>query len=333
MADNKDYKYFYEDEVFRVNRKGTLQFGMVIENAEFNSDAESSDEEQPVGAGQVRVAWYPKGTEEVVSEKNVHLADRSLMPGDIVRRLVKGKKTQMGYCKNVKVFSSVQIIGTSQVVFGVGSEELVPLEQFKSEILICLDGWVGMVRNVQSNLSLRFSDGSKVVVTDDLAEELDDIRDKRDPECEFKRYDFYPGQVLFGAIRNLESGSWSECSPEILAVRKQKPHKAFKVTVEDIEFAQLGVSWMCKAFSSSAEETKAQPKYKVEGEDLKRVKMLNVFEPCTLQIGDRNFYLMKENDIVLTKSDWKKLLKDQLLKDRKVKTKKKSCKVGRSGKL
>ena len=92
---------------------------------------------------------------------------------------MKGKKTQMGYCKNVKVFSSVQIIGTSQVslnlwscrpnkfpcnqvVFGVRSEDLVPLEQFKSEILICLDGWVGMVRNVQSNLSLRFSDGSKV---------------------------------------------------------------------------------------------------------------------------------------------------------------------------
>ena len=28
-------------------------FLQVIENAEFNSDAESSDEEQPVGAGQV----------------------------------------------------------------------------------------------------------------------------------------------------------------------------------------------------------------------------------------------------------------------------------------
>ena len=33
MADNKDYKYFYEDEVFRVNRKGALQFGMVGSNA------------------------------------------------------------------------------------------------------------------------------------------------------------------------------------------------------------------------------------------------------------------------------------------------------------
>ena len=30
---NRDFKYFYEDEVFRVTKKGSLQFGMVrIEN-------------------------------------------------------------------------------------------------------------------------------------------------------------------------------------------------------------------------------------------------------------------------------------------------------------
>ena len=48
----------------------------------------------------------------------------------------------------------------------------------------------------QSRLSLRFSDGSKVVVEDRLAEELEDVKDKRDADCEFKRYDYYPGQVL-----------------------------------------------------------------------------------------------------------------------------------------
>ena len=26
---NRDFKYFYEDEVFRVTKKGSLQFGMV----------------------------------------------------------------------------------------------------------------------------------------------------------------------------------------------------------------------------------------------------------------------------------------------------------------
>ena len=51
---NRDFKYFYEDEVFRVTKKGSLQFGMVIENAEFHSSDESSEEEeQPVKAGQV----------------------------------------------------------------------------------------------------------------------------------------------------------------------------------------------------------------------------------------------------------------------------------------
>jgi ubiquitin-conjugating enzyme E2 O len=128
---NRDFKYFYEDEVFRVTKKGTLQFGMVIENAEFHSSDESSDgEEPPVKAGQVRVsccgaelcsavqvrvAWYPSGSEEVVVERKVHLADRSLMPGDVVRRLVQGRSTQRGYCRDVTVYSSVQVIGTNQV--------------------------------------------------------------------------------------------------------------------------------------------------------------------------------------------------------------------------
>jgi len=328
---NHDFKYFYEDEVFRITKKGALQFGMVIENAEFaSSDESSDDDEQPVKAGQIRVAWYPQGSEEVVPERKVHLADRSLMPGDVVRRLVQGRNTQRGYCRDVKVYSSVQVIGTNQVIFGVKSEDLTPLEAFKSDILIGLDGWVGMVRNVKSKLTLRFSDGSKVVVDDEVAEDLDDIRDKRDPECEFKRYDFYPGQILFGPVRSLEGGKWIECSPEIQSTRKHKPHKAFKVTVEEIDFISLGVSWICKAYFSSTtntEELKAQPKYKVEGESLARVKMLNVFEPCTLQIGDRNFYTMKENDIVMMKSEWKKLQKEQLMKGKKEKPAKKVVKL------
>ena len=133
---NQEYKYFYEDEVYRISKKGTIQFGMVVENvstiiieiktilpsslqAEFASSDESGDEEEErVGAGQVRVAWHPQGMEEVVSDRKVHLADRSLMPGDVVRRLLVGRKTQMGYCKDVKVYTSAQIIGTTQVVPG-----------------------------------------------------------------------------------------------------------------------------------------------------------------------------------------------------------------------
>ena len=40
--------------------------------------------------------------------------------------------------------------------------------------------------------------------------------------------------------------------------------------------------------------------------------MLNVFEPCTLQIGDRNLYTLKEEDVILLKPDWKRLEKESL---------------------
>ncbi len=48
--------------------QGVLQFGMVIENAEFVSSDESSgsEDEEQVKMGTVRVAWYPAGTEEVL---------------------------------------------------------------------------------------------------------------------------------------------------------------------------------------------------------------------------------------------------------------------------
>ena len=60
-----------------------------------------------------------------------------------------------------------------------------------------------------------------------------------------------PGQILFGPVRLAESGQWLECSTEIQAARKQKPHKGYKMTVEDIQFQSLGVSWICRAYFSS----------------------------------------------------------------------------------
>ena len=50
-----------------------------------------------------------------------------------------------------------------------------------------------------------------------------------------------------------------------------------------------------------------QPANYVTGDDLKEVRSLNIFDSCTLQIGDRNFYTMNDSDLVMTKSDWRKL--------------------------
>lgn len=58
----------------------------------------------------------------------VHLADRTLMPGDVVRRMIKGKDTQRGYCRDIELNACVQVIGTKQVLTNIKSEDLVPLE-------------------------------------------------------------------------------------------------------------------------------------------------------------------------------------------------------------
>lgn len=50
------------------------------------------------------------------------------MPGDVVRRMIKGKDTQRGYCRDIKVTACVQVMGSKHIILNVDSEQLVPLE-------------------------------------------------------------------------------------------------------------------------------------------------------------------------------------------------------------
>ena len=59
-------------------------------------------------------------------------------------------------------------------------------------------------------------------------------------------------------------------------------------------------------------ESERQPQDTVEGEEIQRLRMLNVFAPCTLQIGDKNLYTMGENDVVMMREDWRKLERQSL---------------------
>lgn len=65
--------YFNEDVVYRINKKGNIEFGVVLENAELYSSDENSDTEDygRLKSGHIRVAWHPKGCEEVMQEKKV----------------------------------------------------------------------------------------------------------------------------------------------------------------------------------------------------------------------------------------------------------------------
>lgn len=95
------------------------------------------------------------------------------------------------------------------------------------------------------------------------------------------------------------------------AKRKLKPQKITKVIVEKVETDWVGVHWQCRAYSKDgAWSDQAQPKFVVEGDDLKKLKLLNVFEPSTVQVGDRNFYIIKGNENVITREQWRKQQRD-----------------------
>ena len=43
-----------------------------------------------------------------------------------------------------------------------------------------------------------------------------------------------------------------------------------------------------------------------------RVRMLNTFEPCTLQLGDMNTYKLRDDDLIMSLDDWKRLEKNAI---------------------
>ncbi|KAK8758140.1 hypothetical protein V5799_004223 [Amblyomma americanum] len=312
MASN--CKYFDEDSVYRITRKGRIEFGLVLENAEYVT----SEDEDEVGAnvpqwdrmkrGHVRVAWHPKGREEVVSEKKVKLHDRSLMPGDVVRKVVKGKDTQLGYCRNTEVLATIQVLGTNCVINSVNSVDLAPLERFSQDVAIYLDSWVGMVQSFKTELTIRFPDGSTCILQEDDALDLEDVLDRRLPSSEFKEEGFYKGQRLCGPVRCFEGARWLNCTKETSALLS-RPHKHVQVTVDDVKVVYLFVQGVCKAYQDASNVNNQSDeliKYVIEGEALDRVKMINIFERCALQIGDRNYYTLKASDNVTTLEEWRR---------------------------
>lgn len=70
--------------------------------------------------------------------------------------------------------------------------------------------------------------------------------------------------------------------------------------------------WQCKALSDENEIEKAkwegfeQPKCLITGDDLKRMKRLNLFESCMIQINDKSFLKLEEGDSIVRKSHWLK---------------------------
>lgn len=75
-ASCNENQYFYEDVVYRVDKRGNVEFGIVMENDDQDlSDDSSGNEDSPKRKkGEIRVVWHPSGVEELVNSKKVREA-------------------------------------------------------------------------------------------------------------------------------------------------------------------------------------------------------------------------------------------------------------------
>ncbi|XP_050071796.1 (E3-independent) E2 ubiquitin-conjugating enzyme UBE2O [Anopheles maculipalpis] len=327
--DESENQYFYEDEIFCLTPKnGHVKFGLVLDNYD-ESEEETAEEDAPK-RGEIRACWHPDGREEIIKQRKVGLADRTLMPGDVVRRMVPGRDTQRGYCHEITVKADLRIIGTKYVVRNVCSDRLRPLLSMPKDSAVCLDSWVGSTKQIMEKLILKSSCGSLVEVCP--ASELGMFRDHnmRFRRGFFAEPLFYPGQQLVGLMSELANGKWLATSNEMKLSRKNHMLER-KFTVQSVELQGVSVHWQCKVSSEDLEQKLSeggslqQPPEYIAGEDLKRMKKLNLFESCMLQINDKNYLKIEETDVICTKQAWRKDMsskyREQLLQESKAKVK------------
>lgn len=95
-------QYFYEDEVFCIDGKGRVKFGVVLE-VEF-SEGEEGFEEDALKKGEIRACWHPDGQIEVVKQCKVS-GDGLRAMADPVVVVVPLCTTHYGYETNLLLMS------------------------------------------------------------------------------------------------------------------------------------------------------------------------------------------------------------------------------------
>ncbi|XP_074648201.1 (E3-independent) E2 ubiquitin-conjugating enzyme UBE2O-like [Tubulanus polymorphus] len=307
-----EYSVFPEDEVYKYS-KGGVVFGLLVQTGEFvSSDEEDeNDEEYPtLKKGMVSVAWYPRGNEEVVNPNQLYCSDRSLMPGDSVRRMISGKNSQRGCVKDIRMMTHLQVLATDTVILNVDSKNLFSIHEWDFEPgLVTMDSWVGNVEYPQQLVTVKFNDGAVLQVADIVLSDftdLYDIHEKRDSESPFSNSNHYLGQVLEGCwhLMQIDDDSelkWIHQTKVHCASAAQKTNeKSFKLTVIDIEILSVEVHWMCRGYATveNPDDKLTPPPRILKGDDIKKLKKFNNFEHLTVQIGDKSYYTVQQSDVL-----------------------------------
>ncbi|XP_072403360.1 (E3-independent) E2 ubiquitin-conjugating enzyme UBE2O [Diabrotica undecimpunctata] len=285
-------EFYTNDVVYRFDKHKRIIFGVVVDSYEACSDV---DEYHALQKGQIRVLWNNNSREQVWRQSKVRLVNRSIIPGDIVRRLEKGKETQRGYCKETKQVATVQIVGTDKVIEHVSSDRLHGVRPFDVDDAVCLGSKFGRIETVEQMVAMQSKCGSVVEVLTSINHDMDDYWLSKRNRISFDAY--YPGQELICVPNNFEQAHWIKKSKTM----KRNIQSRQRFTVQSVEDVLIEIAWYnnTHGYSHLSEIGLA---------DIKNLKVLERASDTFLELTDRRLLKLSSSDILLKKKDWTKKL-------------------------
>nr|XP_046188085.1 LOW QUALITY PROTEIN: (E3-independent) E2 ubiquitin-conjugating enzyme UBE2O-like [Oncorhynchus gorbuscha] len=254
-----------------------------------NSDTDSSvvDSLAPLGRGFVRVQWYPEGGKQDIRETKLKLIDRSIVIRDIVRRM-NSNDNQCGIVTNIDIECAVKLVGTNCVLYPVNSKDLHHIWSFMYGDYIAYDFWLGKVYDLTNHIILKLSNGARCSMNVEDGAKLYDVCPHVSDSGLFfdETYGFYPGQVLIGPAKVFSNVQWLSGVKPVLR-KKSK----FRVVVEEVQVAELKVTWITKSYSPKGTDSVYPPPSTISQENLCRVKRLGFYDHTQRQLGERALYV------------------------------------------
>ncbi|XP_048575848.1 (E3-independent) E2 ubiquitin-conjugating enzyme UBE2O isoform X2 [Nematostella vectensis] len=291
----------YAEDIVK-NSHGNL--GLVLQDAEASSEDESDSEDEALKKGQIVVCWYPSGQEETVSISKIQLADRSLLPGDVVKHADQSRPIkQKGFISDVEVIASVKVIAANQVVTNIDCRELSPLQELVQGVHVTLGPWLGQIMEAELRLVLRVKNGARCCLEGEQVEMLYDLGDQRDDDSPFYSVVHYPGQLVSGPAKVFKEAKWLSGTKPILHNQTQ-----VKATVEEVKVVSCEVNWLVCGACHDGNTSLMPPDPYITKDQLSELNFVNHFKHASIQIGDKAFYTVKERDMHLVASHCNKPL-------------------------
>ncbi|XP_026813851.1 (E3-independent) E2 ubiquitin-conjugating enzyme-like [Rhopalosiphum maidis] len=306
-----DEKFFYEDEVAMVSSKsGLVKYGLVLTTNRSRSETELKKSSYK-NHSEIKVIWHPSGAEEIISDDKVVLMDRSLMPGDVVRKVSEGKPSQFGYCENIDIYATVKILNTNKIIENVNSRNFTHTKPFGIDSSVFYESWVGGIYDIKCKVTFVSQDGSIFTLEDPYRRDF--ISLSSSDSFSIDDNVFYHGQKLKMCLDSLESAKFLTISNLMKCLwhnYKKKISYKFgtkwvKVYVQDLIVSSVEVEWYCQTSSKTKPRVGTWPERVFSGDDLKKLKTIDLFESCSIQVGDTHWYTIKDTDNLMTMKQWR----------------------------